>query len=678
MTRIVVLTVTLLAAILPGVAVAATDFDDVPTDHPFHADITWLAEEGITKGCNPPANDRYCPNDSVTRGQMAAFLVRALDLVNPGAVDFVDDDGSVFEESIEALAAAGITKGCNPPDNNRYCPDAVVTRAEMAAFLSRALSLVTRSGDPFTDDNDSIFEADIERLAAAGVTKGCNPPANTRFCPAEPVTRSQMAAFLHRALTLSSGDGAIIPESRRTAWDPGIPGGVPDSPVATTVTDHGAIGNGSANDHAAFVAAIASLPEAGGVVFAPAGIYRIEGTLSLTDGVVIRGSGPAETHLEFDLNGAAAPALEVVTYERGDWTPVTAGFGKGTTTVTVSDASEVVVGSFAEIQQENDAAIMYTDPAWDVSWADDSVGEMVRIVAVSGGQVTLAEPLHHSYDPAQNPVLRPLGMVEYAGIEDVHIERLDAGEAATVSFKNAAFVWMDNVLSEMAMRSHVDTSSVYRCEIRNSRFIDAHDHGGGGRGYGTSIGRHTTGCLIEDNIFESLRHSMIIQVGAAGNVFGYNFSTDSHDNNGNLLPDISLHGHYPAMNLFEGNIVEEIGFADYWGPVGPGNTAHRNCVTVEGVFVADSSHTQNLVGNVLVGSPDEVAIDESVIGTLLHGNFEAGEIRWDPAITSRTIPRSYYLDGAPGFFGGTAWPGVDPEAPGACGNPARSRWLAEQ
>jgi hypothetical protein len=51
----------------------------------------------------------------------------------------------------------------------------------MAAFLVRALELTDTLDDPFTDDDDSIFEADIERLAAAGITKGCNPPTNDRY-----------------------------------------------------------------------------------------------------------------------------------------------------------------------------------------------------------------------------------------------------------------------------------------------------------------------------------------------------------------------------------------------------------------------------------------------------------------------------------------------------------------
>lgn len=168
----------------------------------FVGDIVWLAGESITKGCNPPSNTRYCPTSSVTRGEMAAFLVRALELTSTGSATFTDTAGSTFEEDIRRLAAAGITKGCNPPANTSFCPDSVVTRGQMAAFLSRAYKLTDNGGgNSFNDDNDSVFEDDIAKLAAAGITKGCNPPANTDFCPQSPVTREQMAAFLNRAST---------------------------------------------------------------------------------------------------------------------------------------------------------------------------------------------------------------------------------------------------------------------------------------------------------------------------------------------------------------------------------------------------------------------------------------------------------------------------------------------
>jgi hypothetical protein len=171
--------------------------------------IEAIAELGITKGCNPPANDAYCPRLPATRAQVASFLVRSLATLGPVPTEaenaFTDDEGNVHEPNIDVLAALGITKGCNPPLNTEYCPNATMTRGQMAAFLTRAFGYV--DDDPaanrFIDDDGSIFETDIEALAAAGVTLGCNPPANTEFCPNDPVYRDQMASFLGRALGLT-------------------------------------------------------------------------------------------------------------------------------------------------------------------------------------------------------------------------------------------------------------------------------------------------------------------------------------------------------------------------------------------------------------------------------------------------------------------------------------------
>jgi len=201
-TFVVLAMVATLVAVLPEAQAGQGFFDD--DDSVFEADIEAIADEGITSGCNPPDNSYFCDENLVTRGAMAAFLVRALDLTaNGGGNLFGDDNGHLFEKDIDKLAAAGITKGCNPPANTKFCPDAVVTRGAMAAFLVRALDLTDDGGgDLFGDDNASIFENDIDKLATAGITKGCNPPANTNFCPGSVVTRGAMAAFLARALDL--------------------------------------------------------------------------------------------------------------------------------------------------------------------------------------------------------------------------------------------------------------------------------------------------------------------------------------------------------------------------------------------------------------------------------------------------------------------------------------------
>ncbi len=167
--------------------------------------IEAIAAEGITRGCNPPLNDRYCPGSLVERGQMAAFLARALGLTDDGGRDwFTDDDGTTFEVDINKLATAGITAGCNPPANDQFCPEDKVTRGQMAAFLVRAYAYTDPGkGDWFTDDDGTTFEADIDRLATAGITLGCNPPANDRYCPDDLVRRDQMASFLGRAEELT-------------------------------------------------------------------------------------------------------------------------------------------------------------------------------------------------------------------------------------------------------------------------------------------------------------------------------------------------------------------------------------------------------------------------------------------------------------------------------------------
>lgn len=177
-------------------------FDDVPLGEIFFDDVVWLAIHGVTRGCNPPDNTMFCPDDSVTRGQMAAFLVRALRYTAGAGADlFGDDNGSIFELDIDRLGTAGVTRGCNPPVNDRFCPGEFVTRGQMAAFLARAFNLVNLGqADLFIDDNGSIFEADIDKLGATGVSRGCNPPINDRFCPGDYVTREQMAAFIRRAL----------------------------------------------------------------------------------------------------------------------------------------------------------------------------------------------------------------------------------------------------------------------------------------------------------------------------------------------------------------------------------------------------------------------------------------------------------------------------------------------
>jgi serine protease len=157
----------------------------------FESDINWLAAAGITAGCGP---ELFCPKGSVLRDQMASFISRARNLPATSRDYFVDDNGNKHEVNINRLAASGITSGCSA---TQFCPQGAVTRAQMASFLARALNLPAASRDYFVDDNGNKHEANINRLAQAGITSGCSLPNS--FCPDGVVTREQMAAFLHRA-----------------------------------------------------------------------------------------------------------------------------------------------------------------------------------------------------------------------------------------------------------------------------------------------------------------------------------------------------------------------------------------------------------------------------------------------------------------------------------------------
>ena len=167
-------------------------FDDI-ADSSFIEAINWLADQNIASGCGPTS---FCPNHPVTRAQMAAFLSRALQLQPTQTDYFTDDNTSTLQDHINRIRQANITSGCSPTS---FCPNQPITRAQMAALLSRALQLQPTQTDYFTDDNTSTLQDHINRIRQANITTGCSP---TSFCPNQPITRAQVAALLFRAREL--------------------------------------------------------------------------------------------------------------------------------------------------------------------------------------------------------------------------------------------------------------------------------------------------------------------------------------------------------------------------------------------------------------------------------------------------------------------------------------------
>jgi hypothetical protein len=192
----------------PSAAVAQVAFDDVSPDNFAFPWIDRLYSAGITGGCSTTPL-RYCPEQVVTRAQMAVFLERSMkgSSFTPAPVTgdvFADVASSYWSAAwIKQLAADGITGGCG---NGNYCPELPVTRAQMAVFLLRAkygasyAPPAVGAGSGFADVSADYWAAAwVKQLAAEGITGGCG---GGNYCPDAPVTRAQMAVFLVKAFNL--------------------------------------------------------------------------------------------------------------------------------------------------------------------------------------------------------------------------------------------------------------------------------------------------------------------------------------------------------------------------------------------------------------------------------------------------------------------------------------------
>jgi hypothetical protein len=181
-------------------------FTDTPPWSPLQSYVEQLFTKGTTTGCSgltPNGTRLYCPDQPVTRRDMAVFIVRSLGLspLDSPTPTFADVPASMFGYGqVERFYEQGITTGCasGPP---RYCPLDTVTRRDMAVFIVRANGLTPLDSPTptFADVPADMFGyGQVERFYEQGITTGC-AAAPLRYCPLNVVDRRAMAAFLIRA-----------------------------------------------------------------------------------------------------------------------------------------------------------------------------------------------------------------------------------------------------------------------------------------------------------------------------------------------------------------------------------------------------------------------------------------------------------------------------------------------
>ena len=374
----------------------------------------------------------------------------------------------------------------------------------------------------------------------------------------------------------------------------GYPGDtVPSYTIVKDITTFGANNTGATSTNAAFTAAVTSLGGANGVIYFPPGNYLFTATLFLRSGLILRGAGSGNTTLTFSLPGEGD--LIRATGTAGASTPVTAAVQQYSNQVTVTDPNIANIGSFIKIYQSNESALI------NDTWADNTVGQMEYLKSKSGNTFTFYTRHRRAIPLTGAPIAQVINMIKGVGIECLKIKRTDvdltANQTSNIFFNYAAFCWVKGIESDSANFAHISILNSSNIEVSGSYFHGAFSYGGGGEGYGVVCHLSTGDCLIENNIFKHLRHAMLLQAGANGNIYAYNYSLQQQRTElpSDAAADIVLHGNYPYANLLEGNIAQNIGGDASHGKNGPANVFFRNRALYYGLQFSSGSGDSSVV-----------------------------------------------------------------------------------
>ncbi|MDR4985088.1 S-layer protein [Bacillus cereus] len=173
-------------------------FIDVPKGHWSESSISYLADKNVISGYG---NGKFGFGDNVTRGQVSAIISRYLKLETNGSTikHFSDIHGHMFENSIKAVAQAGIMTGDSSTD--KFRPDDTLTRYEMAVILQKAFHLPVKTNDLFYDVSNNHWATNsVRSLYSNGITNGIG---NYQYAGEMNVTREQFAKFMYNAITVN-------------------------------------------------------------------------------------------------------------------------------------------------------------------------------------------------------------------------------------------------------------------------------------------------------------------------------------------------------------------------------------------------------------------------------------------------------------------------------------------
>jgi hypothetical protein len=382
------------------------------------------------------------------------------------------------------------------------------------------------------------------------------------------------------------------------------------------------------------------------------GRYLLRRPIALPSNTTLQGQGATSTVLSFEGIGSV-DCIRIQGGIRRAIYPLVRGFERGDSLL-YFDGGVMEPGDLLRVVI-NDTDLVYSD------WAIGSVGQVVQVRSSIGQGTILDVPLRLGASIDRNPRCLVLLPVEQVRIRCLGIQRDDstAQQTANIRIVNARDVMIDGVRSSKTNFGHVVIESSARVTVTRSDFSESYGYGGGGRGYGVVCQYTASDCRIEDNIFSDLRHSMLMQAGANGNVFAYNASKNARwtEFPNDAAGDVVFHGNWVFGNLVEGNDVSHIVVDNSHGANGWFNTILRNRSREYGLYMGGSpfADSTTIMGNEI---PNTGLIKGLFItggkGLVNIGNIVKGKLT--PPELSMVPPPSFLYASRPAGYQGNIWP----------------------
>lgn len=415
----------------------------------------------------------------------------------------------------------------------------------------------------------------------------------------------------------------------------------------------GLVGDGITPNDSVLAQVLSTYGGSGVVLQFGTGTYLFKSTIDLPSAVVLRGNGPDQTILQSDLNGNGH-TLTIQGSRGSDSTYFRQSAARGDLYVQLLDPTMVQAGDWVRLQQY--------DADWVTSnWSKYCTGQVVQIDRVEGDTAWLKTALRLDYDRGRSAALWRIDPAQYVGVECLKLLRISdtaPQQRSNIFLYYAVQCWVSGIESENCTFAHIEAEYSAQINIAHSYFHHGFSYGGNGRAYGVVFQMASSDCRAEDNIFEHLRHSVLLQSGANGNVIAYNYSWDPywdnipHDGAGDLV----LHGNYAYANLFEHNIAQQVAIDNSHGPNGPHNVFFRNRLQSYGLFNNANSPNQTFIANEITNNTFPYRLANYRLqgtGHFVYGNNDKGTVK--PTGTQQVPDVSYAYPHRPDFVPVGQW-----------------------